>query len=766
MSAAINLDGALAVFFVESRDLLAGMEQGLQALAGETDAREQLNAIFRAAHTIKGSAGIFGLADIVHFTHAVETFLTQARDGGLALAAPALATLLDCHDHLNDLIDKAEGGEAVDDAARAAGEALIGALSRLSGGASQPAGRDGAPSGRADKAHEPHEAGARDAPGADSPADAVDAAGDTVAAATWHISVRFAPAVLRNGMDPAGIIRYLGTLGELVHIVGLPDAMPDAETMDPRDCHIGFEIDLDTDADKRTIEDAFEFVRDDCQLHILPPHSRIADYVALIAGQDDGPGRLGEILVAAGALTPKELAQAMEMQRRSQPPGERPLGEILVAEQRVAQPVVDAALQRQKSERLRHAGEGFVRVQADKLDKLINLVSELVIAGASANLTARSRRDAVLQEATSSIVSLVGDIRDSALQLRMVQIGETFNRFNRVVRDVCKELGKEVELVVTGGETELDKSVVEKIGDPLMHLVRNAIDHGIETGEARLARGKPARGRLELKAYHDSGCIVIEVLDDGNGLDGARIRAKAVERGLLAPEQALADDELARLIFEPGFSTAQIVSNISGRGVGMDVVKRNIEALRGSVEVKSSPGAGSRFVIRLPLTLAIIDGFLVGVGHSQYVVPLDLVVECIEVDSDDYRRRGVINLRGEVLPCMRLRDLFAIPEREPARASAVVVRCAGRKTGIVVDRLLGELQTVIKPLGKLLGCSSGISGSTILGSGEVGLILDVPALIRSCTAGSESEPGTPPRQRREGESRAAGQHACAGMAAS
>ena len=318
----------------------------------------------------------------------------------------------------------------------------------------------------------------------------------------------------------------------------------------------------------------------------------------------------------------------------------------------------------------------------------------------------------------------------------MVQIGDTFTRFNRVVRDVAKELGKEIELVISGAETELDKTVVEKIGDPLMHLVRNSLDHGIESMAVRLERGKPACGRISLNAFHDSGSIVIQVSDDGGGLNREKIRAKAIERELIAPDGTLSDSEIINLIFEPGFSTVDKVSNLSGRGVGMDVVRRNITSLRGTVDVASSEGEGSTFTIRLPLTLAIIDGFLVGVEKAAYVIPLDSVVECIEHKnlSGD---RNFLNLRGEALPFIRLRELFEVEGHPPDRESIVVVQFGGQRAGIVVDQLMGEFQTVIKPLGRLFTHLRGIGGSTILGSGDVALILDVAALIQGVSRAEE-----------------------------
>jgi two-component system chemotaxis sensor kinase CheA len=365
--------------------------------------------------------------------------------------------------------------------------------------------------------------------------------------------------------------------------------------------------------------------------------------------------------------------------------------------------------------------------QAEKLNYLIDLVGELVIASASASLLAHRSGQSVLAEANSVVSHLVETIRDAALQMRMVKIGETFERLQAAATGVGRELDKDIDVTLSGADTELDKSVVEKIGDPLMQLVRNALDHGIEPAESRMAAGKPATGRIELHAFHDSASIVIEVADDGAGLDEDAIKAEAIGMGLLQPDQMQSDAEIFGLIFEPGFS---------GRGSGLDVVKQNIAALRGSVSVSSAAGQGSRFTIRLPLTLAIIDGFLTGVANSSYVIPLDSVVECLELANTSVDR-DYINLRGEVLPYVRLRELFEVPGDNPSRENVVVVQYAGQKAGIVVDRLLGEFQTVIKPLGTLFKHMRGIGGSTILGSGEVALILDVQALVSRSARGEE-----------------------------
>jgi two-component system chemotaxis sensor kinase CheA len=340
-----------------------------------------------------------------------------------------------------------------------------------------------------------------------------------------------------------------------------------------------------------------------------------------------------------------------------------------------------------------------------------------------------------LNESTLRLARLVEEVRDQALKLRMVQIGPTFSRFQRIVRDVAREIGKEIRLEISGAETELDKTLIESIADPLTHLVRNAIDHGIETAEVRRSRGKNVEGVVRLDAYHDSGSVVIEVADDGGGLKRERIIAKAMERGLITDGSSLSDSEAFGLIFEPGFSTAEQVTNLSGRGVGMDVVKRNVNALRGTVELDSKEGEGTTVRIRLPLTLAIIDGFLVGVGNSSFVIPLELVEECVELGDEHRTADGdqrYINLRGAVLPFVRLREMFSIRSSASRRESIVVIRCAGQRIGIVVDDLLGEMQAVIKPLSRLFSRIQGIGGSTILGTGQLALILDVTSLLDLC----------------------------------
>jgi len=690
-------DQARGTFFAESREMLQQMEESLLVLEQDPADIDTLHALFRAAHTIKGSAGLFGYERIVAFTHRVESVLERARSGEIAVDGPLLSVLLPCTDYIGGLLSAA-GEEGAEDRLSAkldrdAASLIERLMPYLSEGAAQAAAAPPLPKAV-------HTSGA------------------------WHLSLRLSQEVLRNGLDPLGFIRYLDTLGEVVFLAVIDDALPSLAQMDPEACYVGFEMRMDTAAGREKILSVFEFMREDCTLRLVPPDAQVRDYVQLIEELPEAKERLGEILVGSGALTRDELNSTLAQQ------GERRLGEAVMAEHGVSQHVVDAALVKQTESRAHRSEESrFVRVQADKLDRLINLVGELVIAGAGANLLANRAGEPRLVEATDSMSTLVEEIRNSALQLRMVQIGETFARFRRVVRDVSDALGKKIDLEIRGAETELDKTVVEKIADPLMHLVRNAVDHGIEIPEQRAAAGKPATGKLTLSACHDSGSVLIEVRDDGRGLDRDRILRKAVERGLVPPEPNLSDQEIYNLIFMPGFSTAEQVTDLSGRGVGMDVVKRNIDALRGSVQVSTLAGHGTTLTIRLPLTLAIIDGFLVGIGNASYVVPLDMVEECIEVHTDLGAAHDVINLRGTPVPFLRLRETFEIDAPQPERESVVVVRAGANRAGLVVDRLMGEFQTVIKPLGKLFRRVQGIGGSTILGNGEVALILDVSALL-------------------------------------
>lgn len=733
MSFEDEMSSALDIFMLEAVELLADMESGLLTLEQDSTDEESINSVFRAAHTVKGSAGLFGLDSVVRFTHVVESVLDRVRDQQIAATAGLIGVLLPCKDHLSDLISTIAAGETEESPTQAStGAALLARLAPYLSEPLSPASDTSSPAG-----HEPAAAGEQ----------------------FFHLSLRFGPECLRNGMDPLSFIRYLSSFGEIVALSTVTHLLPAAEDLDPEQCHLAFEISLRTETGRHsveTIEGVFDFVRDDSDVRIFTRASAPSEYADLVASFEPYGRTIGEILVRTGAIAAADLRAAITERSLAAQAGVVDPVELATTVDSAAEegagtdpapvdpgpadpgavdpgsvPSRRAADAGQPDRRVenRRASDQTIRVDAGRLDRLIDAVGELVIAGAGAELRASLSCDEGLQAALDEVMRLVEEVRDGALQLRMVPIGSTFNRFQRIVRDVSATLGKDVVLTVSGGDTEVDKALVEQIGDPLTHLVRNALDHGIESAEVREAAGKPARGTLRLNAFHDSGSIVIEVQDDGGGIHADRVLAKAIERGLVEPNAVLSEKDIYGLIFEPGFSTAAAVSDLSGRGVGMDVVKRNVTALRGTIDVESRAGAGTTLRIRLPLTLAIIDGFLVGVGGATYVIPLDRVVECVELPAES-RNRDYMGLRGEVLSFVRLRSLFSMPGERPRRENVVVVEYAGTKTGLVVDALKGEFQTVIKPLGALFGNVQGIGGSTILGNGDVALIVDVPTLVR------------------------------------
>jgi len=656
----VNVEEALPGFVAEASDLLREMEAALLDCSGGSADAEKINLIFRSAHTIKGSAGLFGLDAIVSFVHVVETALDQVRLGRVAMSEELVTLLLRSKDHIEALLEPVGSGRRPDPALEGHGDELLAGLRQL-----VDTGAPGA-------------AGERSQHGTGTQSKTVAGPED------WRLSVRFGPGVLAAGMDPLGFVRYLQTFCEIRALQVLDDQLPPPAQMDPEVCYLGFEMELRTASGKEAIESAFEFVKEDCTLAVT------------LMGKAAAGGGAGAASAPGGTLAES---------------GKKPAGDSAAA---------------------------FVRVDAAKLDFLITSIGELITAAAGTNLLAQRSGSSELVESASTLSSLIEQVREGALQLRMVKIGATFSRFQRVVRDVSRELGKEIQLVVNGEDTELDKTVVERIADPLTHLVRNSMDHGIEPVEVRVARGKPTIGTVTLNAYHDSGSVVIEVSDDGGGLKREKILAKAIQRGLVEEGRSLTDSEVFAFIFEAGFSTAEKVTNLSGRGVGMDVVKRNITALRGTVSIDSEEGLGTRVTVRLPLTLAIINGFQVAVGKSSFVLPLDSIEECIEFSSEG--NHNFANLRGTALPFIRLRDVFGTREPPSRRQSIVVVNHAGERTGLVVDALVGEFQTVIKPLGKLFRKVECVSGSSILGNGEVALILDVPALVAQARAREQFEP--------------------------
>jgi len=669
----------LPAFIEEANEQVAAFEQLLLELEDTPDDHERLDALFRCAHTVKGSAGLFGLHRVVEFTHHVETLLDQLRDGLLRLT-PALSTLLlQSNDTIRELVATAQLPD--DEASRNARQALAQRLQEAAGHSGGGAAQASQPTGPAAAVLPPSHR-------------------------RWRLSARFGTEVFRNGMDPLAILHYLADLGRLEPVACDRARIPELEAMDPESCHLWLQFELEGPVERSQIEHAFEFVRDDCELELED----------LTAGLDEHPADSAHERLQAAVAELRQLAAP-----------------TAAASSTTAATNAAASPRPRESSGTGGSEEGgFIRVHAHRLDEVINLLGELVIAGAGASQLARQTRQRGLIEANQRISRLIEGIRNSTLKLRMVPIGDTFARFRRVVRDTAAELGKDVALEIVGADTELDKAVVERIADPLMHLVRNALDHGLERPDDRRAAGKPAQGRLTLSACHESGSVLIRIIDDGRGIQRDKVLQRAWQRGLVPQGVQPPEEDVLRLIFEPGFSTAEQVTNLSGRGVGMDVVRSNIEALRGSIQITSEPGQGSCMEIRLPLTLAIIDGFLVGVGSSRFIFPLETVVEVISSRPDamavDAHGRGCVDLRGRLLPVIDLRRLYELEPDQAERHSIVVLRSGTRQLGVLVDNLLGQHQTVIKPLGRLLRSLRGIAGSSILGSGEVALIVDADAL--------------------------------------
>jgi len=530
---------------------------------------------------------------------------------------------------------------------------------------------------------------------------------ETVAIVGWHIVFRPHPHMLRTGNDPLRIIRELAGLGEL-QVEGDVSLLPRFSEFDPEECHLSWDLHLRSAVERPAIEDIFDWVEDDCDLAIMPIH---AEAVA--------------VTLAPAAAAPVASAQPAKERRQQQ--------------RRTPE-------DRRTQDRRAGGATSSIRVDIDKIDGLINRVGELVITQSMLSMLGDQFHMGQLERLRDGLAQLdrhTRELQESVMQIRMLPISFTFSRFPRLVHDLSAKLGKKIELEMTGENTEVDKTVIEKIGDPLVHLVRNSLDHGIEMPEQRIAAGKSETGTVQLNAYHKGGNIVIEIRDDGKGLDRERILDKAMERGLVSEGDSLSDRQIYDLIFQPGFSTADQVSDVSGRGVGMDVVRRNINELGGSVEIESQVGQGSAIIIRLPLTLAILDGQTISVGRETYIVPLVSIIESIQARPQMIRlmagRGETFKLRDDYLPIIRLHEVFGIDgprASELADGLLVVVEGEGQRFGILVDDLVGQQQVVIKSLEANYQKVEGISGATILGDGSVALILDIPGIIRLAAQGA------------------------------
>ncbi|GAW94814.1 MULTISPECIES: chemotaxis protein CheA [Colwellia] len=725
----MSLDDVLQTFYVEAQEHLESMENVLLKMdEGECD-NDMLNDIFRSAHTIKGSAGIFGLDHIVSFTHVVENVLDRARDNEIKIEKNLIDVMFKCRDHMQNLVavtlDEFNGQAELQ---KNDGD-LLAAL----------------------------------APWASADSKQTQAKTSTVTASQndnkltdegdnnklWHISLRLSTDCLRNGMDPLSFIKFLSSLGKIKHIETIIDAFPDSAHFDAETLYLAYEIALQSDASLEEIENTFMFVQDDSDITILSASAKVDDYLALIDKRPEDNQRLADILVNCGSLTRDALEQGLISQnKKNSTPDKQAATDKLagqaVEQDKTSESTVSIDLTKQNKNK---SSEGKqIRIDSNRLDHLINLIGELVINQQRIELLSKDTKNPALTEAVDDFDNFTNQIRDAALSLRMVPIGATFQRFKRLVRDTAQALGKDVELIIEGADTELDRLMVEKLGDPLTHIVRNAMDHGLESIEARQAAGKNIKGQLKLAAYHEGGHIIIAISDDGNGIDKVRVREKAIEKGLINPDAQLSDNELFHLIFHPGFSTATEVTNLSGRGVGMDVVKRNVEALQGSIDISSQTGVGSEFKIRLPLTLAIIDGFHVEASGTHFIIPQATIIECINLaNHQDIKGRHCINLRGDMIPYLKMSEIFKLTPSHPqtlannkipssVKRELVIVKFGNDVAGIAVDRLNGEIQTVVKPLGPIFKALKGIGGSSLLGNGEIAFILDIPQLIELAIA--------------------------------
>ena len=673
-------------FREEAFELLGELETSLLELEEDPQNSEVINRVFRAMHTIKGSGAMFGFEDIASFTHEVETVFDLARNGQISVSKELLDLTLLARDHILAML------EGEDHSGEERARAVIMGLKALTPTQEEP---------------EP-----------------VLATAETMCCsqnedlATWRI--RFAPPrnIFLTGTNPAALLEELCEMGEH-HVIMHTRDIPELPALDPEQCLVWWDVILTTVKSEDEIRDVFIFVEEDSDLTI----QKVGSCQSI---DEESYKLIGQILVDKNDIT-RDALERILLERK-------PIGQLLSEAGLVSHSQVEAALaEQQEVKRLKQAASSEVqtssiRVPAGKLDFLVDLVGELVTAQARLTQFASEQNDPRLQAISEEIERLSDELRDNTLGIRMLPIGTTFSRFKRLVRDLSQELGKRIVLETRGEDTELDKTVIERLSDPLVHLLRNSIDHGIESPETRMAHGKSPEGRIELSAEHSGGEVLIRITDDGAGIDPERVRAKAVEKGLIAPDAMISDKDALMLIFAPGFSTAEKVTNVSGRGVGMDVVKRNIDALRGRVSLESVPGEGTTVSVRIPLTLAIIDGLQVQVGDSFFIMPLAAVEECVELIRQEGERAAFINLRGQMVPYVSLRGTFDIPGQTPPIEQVVVCNSQNSRIGIVVDHVIGEHQTVIKSLGKVYRDIRGISGATIKGDGSMALILDIAAL--------------------------------------
>jgi two-component system chemotaxis sensor kinase CheA len=687
-----------AAFREEAHELFSELEASLLELEETPADADLVGRVFRAMHTIKGSGAMFGFENVAAFTHDVETLYDLVRNGKAVITKDVIDLTLSACDEIRKMVNGENTGPDGTGRTKAITEAFRRVIAGVATGETRRI--DTAPARGPDQ----------------------DEHGRIV---TYRIRFRPARGIFAGGTNPVLLLNEIRALGSS-RIVAQSDAIPLLPEINPEECHTYWDILLTTNRGVNAIRDVFIFIEDEAEIGI-----DVIDEAGLFDEEKDYK-KIGEILLERGDITPDELKKALGSHKR--------IGELLVESGIVAPDKVESALAEQqhvremrRKQQSAEVGAAGIRVPAARLDSLMNLVGELVTAQSRLTLKASSLIDAELLTIAEEVERLTVELRDNTMSIRMLPIGTTFSKYTRLVRDLSGEMGKQIVLHTEGAETELDKTVIDRLNDPLVHLIRNSIDHGIELPAARVAAGKPRQGTIELKAEHSGASVLIRIVDDGAGLDAEAIRSKAIERGLIGPAAALSEKDLFALILTPGFTTAKKVTNVSGRGVGMDVVKKNIDALRGTIELASQKGRGTTVTLKLPLTLAIIDGLLVQIEGERFVLPLSAVEEVVELSRQDVARahgQHLASIRGEIVPYIRLREQFRISGEHPDIEQIVTTLVDGCRFGLVVDQVIGEHQTVIKSIGRVYKNVEEVSGATILGDGRVALILDLPKLIR------------------------------------
>ena len=718
----MNAEEIQAIFFAECEESLAAAEQGLAACKEGTQDDDTVNAVFRGVHSIKGGAGAFGYIALQGYTHTFETLLSDVRDGTVAITETLIDLLLRALDTLSDHVAAARGlGETPDDAAlqaemTASMAANAGAAPPPPAAAPQPAQASAAPvvvddDDAPELSDFDFAAMLDDITGAIGQGSA-DADGDK----TWTVKVRPHADAMRNGSEPLLMLREIIDLGGTCATCDVA-LVPPLDTIDAGIGYLGWSFALPADVNEAAVREIFDFLGDECGLAFgddaaMPPaRLAAAPAAAPVATPPAAPAAPVAVAPAATAESTPAAAHAAVPAAPPPPPAPPAMGQS-------------------------------IRIELGKLDKLIDAVGELVIA--QAMMAQRLTGDGLaVTEELALLEGLTRDIQESAMAIRAQPIGSVFSRVPRILRELTTSTGKHVRLEVSGESTELDKTVIERLGEPLTHLIRNAVDHGIETPEARIAAGKPAEGTLKLSAEHKSGRILIRIGDDGRGIDRERVLSKAIEKGLVAPDATLSKEEIDLLIFAPGFSTAQTITNVSGRGVGMDVVRQNVKDLGGRITIESEPGSGTTFTLTLPLTLAISDGMVVNVGDQTLVVPLANVVESLRPDPREVQglgaHRSMINVRGRFIPVLPLYEAVGASGavERPEHGVLIVVETEGAgRAALLVDAIVDQRQVVIKSLDTHYRSVEGVAGATILGDGRVALIVDVDGLVAHSLADS------------------------------